>query len=209
MRTLILKLCGDEYDKAKIKKCAEIIRSGGLVAFPTETVYGVGTNALDDAACAGIFAAKNRPAEKALLCHLYSVHQAEEIAYLTDDMRKLIKAFTPGPLTVIAPKKEIIGKIVSAGGSTVGLRFPSNAAAIELMRESGVPIAATSANISSFPAPTSAEQVKEYLNGRIDAILDCGETGSGVASTIVTLDGGIRILREGAVTEREIREVLL
>jgi L-threonylcarbamoyladenylate synthase len=209
LRTLVYKLKGDRTDKARIEKCAAIIRSGGLVAFPTETVYGLGANALDDAACAKIFAAKNRPAEKPLLCHLYSVEQAEEIAYLTDGMRKLIKAFTPGPLTVIAPKREVIGKTVCAGGNTVGLRFPSNKEALDLLRACGVPVAATSANISSFPAPTSAEDVKNYLRGRIDAILDCGVTGSGVASTIVSLEGGLKILREGVITEKQIREVLL
>ena len=209
MRTITYKLKGDTTDRARIEKCASIIRGGGLAAFPTETVYGLGANALDDAACAGIFAAKNRPPEKALLCHLYSIDQAEEIAYLTDDMRKLIRTFTPGPLTVIAPKREVIGNVVSAGGNTVGLRFPSNKEAIELLMACGVPVAATSANISSFPAPTSAEQVREYLNGRIDAILDGGVTGSGVASTIVSLEGGLKILREGVITEKEIREVLL
>ena len=124
-------------------------------------------------------------------------------------MRKLIRAFTPGPLTVIAPKREVIGKTVCAGGNTVGLRFPSNKEALDLLRACGVPVAATSANISSFPAPTSAEDVKNYLRGRIDAILDCGVTGSGVASTIVSLEGGLKILREGVITEKQIREVLL
>ena len=209
MQTKIFKLTGGTDDAAKIAECAELIRRGGTVAFPTETVYGVGANALDDTACAKIFAAKDRPPEKALLLHLYSLDRAEEVAFLTDDMRKLIRAFTPGPLTVIAPKRECIGGVVSANGTTVGLRFPSNREGVAFLRECGVPVAATSANISSFPAPTDAEQVKEYLFGRIDAILDCGRTGSGVASTIVSLENGIKILREGAVTEREIREVLL
>ena len=206
--TRIYKLCGGERDKEYIAECAAIIKNGGLAAFPTETVYGVGANAFDEKACTAVFAAKDRPPEKALLCHLYSLGQAEEIAYLNDDMRALIKAFTPGPLTVIAPKKECIGPVVTAGGNTVGLRFPSNPEAIRFMRACGVPLAATSANISSFPAPTDAETVKKYLYGRIDAILDCGKTGSGVASTIVSLDGGLKILREGAISEKQIREVL-
>ena len=100
MQTKIFKLTGGTDDAAKIAECAELIRRGGTVAFPTETVYGVGANALDETACAKIFAAKDRPPEKALLCHLYSPDQAEETAYLNDDMRALIKAFTPGPLTV-------------------------------------------------------------------------------------------------------------
>lgn len=207
METLIYKLDG-VHDKEYIQKCAEIIKNGGLVAFPTETVYGLGANAYDDEACKKIYTAKNRPSGKALLCHLYSVSQAEEIAYLNEDERKLIERFTPGPLTVIAQKKPCIGDTVSACGDTVGLRFPSNKEALDFMKACGVPIAATSANISDCPPPTDGETVKNYLSGRIDAILDCGRVGSGVASTIISLENGLRILREGSITEDEIRSVL-
>ncbi|MDD4125339.1 MAG: L-threonylcarbamoyladenylate synthase [Eubacteriales bacterium] len=204
MKTIIYKLDGTDNDIKYIKECAEIIRSGGTAAFPTETVYGLGANALDEEACRKIYCAKNRQPDKALLCHLYSVEQAERIAYLTDIERRLIMTFTPGPLTVIARKRDCIGKTVSAGGTTVGLRFPSNRVALLLMREAGIPIAAASANISDLPAPTDAEEVIGYLDGRIDAILDCGKTGSGIASTIISAENGLRIIREGSITEEEI-----
>jgi len=208
VNTRVFVIRGDETDRKAITECAAIIKRGGVVAFPTETVYGVGASAFDEDACLRVFAAKDRPAGKALLCHLYSTDQAEEIAYLTDDMRKLIKAFTPGPLTVIAKKKPCIGRVVSAGGDTVGLRFPSDKNALAFLRACGVPVAATSANISNFPPPTDPAEVTGYLGGRIDALLDCGKTGSGVASTIISLENGLTVLREGAVSEREIREVL-
>lgn len=208
MQTKIYYLDGSQRDIEYIKICGEIIRRGGLVAFPTETVYGLGANAFDEISCANIYKAKNRNPDKPLLCHLYSVNQAEEIAYLTDIERKLITRFTPGPLTVIAKKKDCIGKIVSAGGTTVGLRFPSNQVAINLFREAGVPIAATSANLSDLPPPTDGEKVKEYLFGRVDAILDCGRTGSGIASTIISVENGLKIIREGAITESDIMRVL-
>ncbi len=208
METKVYKLDGSENDIIKIKECASIIKNGGLVAFPTETVYGLGADAYNENACLGIYAAKNRPAEKPLLCHLYSIEQAEEIAYLTDDMRKLIKRFTPGPLTVIAPKKDGVCRTVTAGGETVGLRFPSNKEGQLFMELCGLPLAATSANISELPPPTSGKEVFDYLNGRIDAILDAGTVGSGIASTIVALDDGIKILREGSITKEEIEEAL-
>jgi L-threonylcarbamoyladenylate synthase len=208
MKTVIYKLNGTEEDMRYIKECASIIRSGGTVAFPTETVYGLGANALDDEACLKIYKAKDRPADKALLCHLYSIEQAEQIAYLTDTERMLIKKFTPGPLTVIARKKDCIGRVVTAGGTTVGLRFPSNREALLFMEETGLPLAATSANISTLPAPIDAETVKGYLDGRIDAILDCGKTGSDVASTIISIEDGLKIIREGAISKEEIMRAL-
>ncbi len=208
MKTTVYKLDGSENDIEKINICAGIIKNGGIVAFPTETVYGLGADAYNDVACRNIYKAKNRPAEKPLLCHLYSITQAEETAYLTDDMRKLIGAFTPGPLTVIAPKKDGVCRTVTAGGDTVGLRFPSNREALLFMEACGVPLAATSANISDLPAPTSGDEVMAYLDGRIDALLDAGKVGSGIASTIVTLDNGIKVLREGSITKEEIEEAL-
>ncbi|MEG1742949.1 MAG: L-threonylcarbamoyladenylate synthase, partial [Clostridia bacterium] len=126
MNTKIFKITESSPDIAVLTECAQIIKNGGLVAFPTETVYGLGANALLDEACKKIFVAKNRPQEKALLCHVYDLEMAETIAVLNDKAKKLIAAFTPGPLTVIVPKKDCIGNVVSAGMDTVGLRFPSN-----------------------------------------------------------------------------------
>ncbi len=208
MKTLIYKLDGTDGDKKHINECAAILRAGGIVAFPTETVYGLGANALDEEACLKIYEAKRRRPDKALLCHLYSAKQAEQIAYLTDAERNLIMRFTPGPLTVIARKRDVVNSVVSAGLATVGLRFPSNREALLLMEETGLPIAASSANISDQPAPTDAEEVIRYFDGKIDAILDCGRTGGGIASTIISLENGLEIIRKGPISDEEIRRAM-
>lgn len=208
MTTKIYKMSEHSPDEAMLRECAEIIKNGGMVAFPTETVYGLGANALDDEACKKIYQAKMRPQDKALLCHVYGIEMAERIAVLDERARKLISRFTPGPLTVIVPKKPCIGAVVSAGMDTVGLRFPSNNISQLLIKYAGVPIAAPSANISSYPAPTDGRQTIEYLDGRIDAIIDGGTTEIGISSTIVSLVGEPKILRLGAVSEEEIKSVL-
>ncbi len=208
MNTRIYNVNEDFPDIKPLRECAHIIKTGGLVAFPTETVYGLGANALSDSSCEKIYIAKSRPQDKALLCHIVGLDMAEEIGFLTDDARRLIKKFTPGPLTVIVKKKNCIGSVVSAGMDTVGLRFPANNIAKELIRLSGVPIAATSANISSFPSPKSGAETIENLNGRTDAIIDGGITSVGVESTIISLVGEPKILRQGAISENEILEAL-
>ncbi len=208
MNTKIFEIAEDAPDTKKLAQCADIIKKGGLVAFPTETVYGLGANALDDGACEKIYQAKMRPQDKALLCHVCDVEMAESIAVLNENARKLIDRFTPGPLTVIVKKKDCIGKVVSAGMDTVGLRFPSNNIARKLISLAGVPIAAPSANISSFPPPTDGKQTIENLNGRVDAIIDGGATSVGVESTIVLLVGEPKILRHGAISDADIEEVL-
>ncbi len=208
METKIYNISELQPDEALLVECAAIIKSGGLVAFPTETVYGLGANALNDAACAKIYQAKMRPQDKALLCHVCGMEMAEEIAVLDDRARKLIKRFTPGPLTVIVPKRPCIGSVVSAGMDTVGLRFPSNPISMALIRLAGVPIAAPSANISSFPPPTTGKQTIENLNGRVDAIIDGGATSVGVESTIVSLIGDVKILRHGAISDSDVMEAL-
>ena len=195
-------------EREDLVAAAQCLRSGGLVAFPTETVYGLGGNGLDPLAAKKIYEAKMRPQDKALLCHICGIEMAEEIAVLNDTARKLIARFTPGPLTVIVPKKQCIGKVVSAGMETVGLRFPSNRICMELIRIAGVPIAAPSANISSFPPPTTGTQTIENLNGRVDAIIDGGATAVGIESTIISLVGKPVILRHGAVSDDEIAEAL-
>lgn len=208
MNTKIYTMSETTPDMKMLAECADIIKKSGLVAFPTETVYGLGANALDDNACKKIYEAKMRPQDKALLCHICGIEMAEEIAVLNDTARKLIARFTPGPLTVIVPKKQCIGKVVSAGMETVGLRFPSNRICMELIRIAGVPIAAPSANISSFPPPTTGTQTIENLNGRVDAIIDGGATAVGIESTIISLVGKPVILRHGAVSDDEIAEAL-
>lgn len=208
MNTKIYTISETQPDEALLSECAQIIKDGGLVAFPTETVYGLGANALDDAACAKIYEAKMRPQDKALLCHVCGVEMAEKIAFLDDRARRLISRFTPGPVTVIVPKKPCIGNVVSAGMDTVGLRFPSNSISMKLIELAGVPIAAPSANISSFPPPTDGKQTIENLNGRVDAIIDGGATSVGVESTIVSLVGDVKILRHGAISDDKIMEAL-
>ena len=148
-----------------------------------------------------------------LLLEQLKVEYGDQPVYLSvvpgnDTARKLIARFTPGPLTVIVPKKQCIGKVVSAGMETVGLRFPSNRICMELIRIAGVPIAAPSANISSFPPPTTGTQTIENLNGRVDAIIDGGATAVGIESTIISLVGKPVILRHGAVSDDEIAEAL-
>ncbi|MBR6506417.1 MAG: threonylcarbamoyl-AMP synthase [Clostridia bacterium] len=189
--------------------CADILTAGGIAVFPTETVYGVGANVFDKKAIDRLYTAKCRPKEKALLCHLYSVEQAGEIGYLDDTAKALIKAFTPGPLTVIVKKKPCIGDNVTSGMDTVGLRFPSNNVFLALAKKCGFPIAATSANISGEASPAEAESVMRSLGDRVDAIIDSGLTSVGVPSTIISLtESKPVILRQGAVTETMIKEVI-
>lgn len=191
-----------------IKQCADIIKSGGVVVFPTETVYGVGADAFNDKAVKDIYFAKKRPPKKPLLCHCGSIRQAEQIAYLNDDARRLIEAFTPGPLSVIVKKKSSISDTVTSNGDTVGLRFPSNKIFLRLSEYAGCPIAATSANISGNISAKNGDEVIKELFGRVDAIIDAGDTEYGLESTIVSLVGKAKIIRQGAVGRKEIEEVI-
>ena len=196
-------------DAESIGICADILKDGGIAVFPTETVYGVGADVFNEKAVERLYTAKCRPKEKALLCHLYSVEQAGEIGYLDDTAKALIKAFTPGPLTVIVKKKPRIGDNVTSGMDTVGLRFPSNNVFLSLAKQCGFPIAATSANISGEASPAEAESVMRSLGDRVDAIIDSGLTPVGVPSTIISLaENKPVILRRGSVTEDMIKEVI-
>ncbi|HAN21828.1 MAG TPA: threonylcarbamoyl-AMP synthase [Clostridiales bacterium] len=206
--TVVYKLDEKNPDINIIKICAKKIKDGGVVCFPTETVYGVGANAFDKKAVADIYYAKERPMQKPLLCHVYSLEQAMEIAYLTDEAKLLISKFTPGPLTVIVKKKEGIPDIVTASGDTVGLRFPSNAIFSLSAREAGCPIAATSANLSGNISAKNGEEVIKELFGRVDIIIDAGNTEYGLESTIISLLGEPKILRQGAVSRECIERVI-
>ncbi len=206
--TRIYKMSENLIDANAIRACADIIRRGGLVVFPTETVYGIGCNAYNEEAIKRLYEAKERPANKPLLAHLYSISQAEDISYLDTRSRKLIKKYTPGPLTLIVRKKIGIPDIMTSGEATVGLRFPSNPVGLAFMQECGVPIAATSANISGNGASITGEDAARELMGRVDAIIDCGPSSIGVASTIVSMIGKPKILREGAFDKKELDEIL-
>lgn len=186
---------------------SHIIQSGGLVVFPTETVYGLGANAYDASAVMGIFKAKGRPSDNPLIVHVSKPEDAENFAYTTTLFYKLAKAFMPGPLTVILKKRSNIPASVTAGLDTVGVRCPSHETAHRLLSLCKVPVAAPSANLSGRPSPTKVTHVIEDMNGRVDAIIDGGECEYGLESTVVlpTGEDSLKILRPGAVTADALR----
>ena len=201
MDTLIKKISPLEIDVEAISKAASIIREGGLVVFPTETVYGLGGNGLNSDAAKKIYAAKGRPSDNPLIIHISTPEEAEKYCYTNEYYYKLAKAFMPGPLTVILPKRDIIPLSVTGGLDTVAVRCPSHPIARALIKEAGLPIAAPSANISGRPSPTCARFVIEDMDGRVDMIIDGGECDIGLESTIVKLeDGKAILLRPGAIT---------
>ena len=209
MKTEYIKVTPDSTEA--LSRAGEIIRRGGLVAFPTETVYGLGGNALDPTAAEKIFAAKGRPGDNPLIVHVADPAEAESFAYTNETYRKLCEKFAPGPLTIILPKREAVPYSVTGGLDTVAVRCPSNPVANALIRAAGVPIAAPSANISGAPSPTSAQHVLHDMNGRIDMILDGGECDIGVESTVISLDAdgmGCTVLRPGEIIPRELCTVV-
>ncbi|MBR6411435.1 MAG: threonylcarbamoyl-AMP synthase [Clostridia bacterium] len=184
-----------------LDEAGRILREGGLVVFPTETVYGLGGNALDASASQKIYAAKGRPSDNPLIVHIAKPEDAERFAIVSDAYRVLASAFMPGPLTVILPKKDIVPVQTTGGLSSVAIRCPSHPVAHALIEASGVPIAAPSANLSGKPSPTCADDVAEDMDGRVDLILDGGPSEIGLESTIVSLLGPVpTLLRPGAVT---------
>lgn len=211
MKTEFLKMTGNTAeDEPLLCRAACVIRNGGLVAIPTETVYGLAGSALIAESAERIFAAKGRPADNPLIVHIAEPAEAESYAVTSDIYYALAKRFMPGPLTVILPKKDIIPSAVTAGMDTVALRCPSNKVAHRLIVLSGHPIAAPSANRSGIPSPTRAEHVLEDMDGRIDMILDGGECEIGLESTVVKPDAdgrGVTILRPGAITADMLAEV--
>ncbi len=191
----------NEISDTTLARAGEILRSGGLVVFPTETVYGLGANALDASAAEKIYAAKGRPSDNPLIVHIASPADAKKYAVTGEEYEKIATAFMPGPITVIMPKHECIPHTVTGGGNTVGLRCPENAVARALIEKAGVPVAAPSANISGKPSPTSAEHVRGDLDGKVDMIIDGGECTFGLESTIVKIENGkVTLLRPGAIT---------
>ncbi|HOM97712.1 MAG TPA: L-threonylcarbamoyladenylate synthase, partial [Acetomicrobium sp.] len=187
-------------DVEVIKLAAEKIRERGLVAFPTETVYGLGANALDEEAVRKIFLAKGRPQDNPLIVHVASLEAAQRIAYCSQRALNLMKAFWPGPLTLVMKSKEIVPKITSGGLDTVAIRMPSHPVALALIEKSGIPIAAPSANTSGRPSPTNAEAVYDDLGDKIDVILDSGPTDVGVESTVIDVTGErVVLLRPGGL----------
>ena len=208
MTTIFESITDIESSKSKesIKLAAEIIKNGGLVVFPTETVYGLGGNGLDAEAAKKIYAAKGRPSDNPLIIHIAQPEEAEKYCFTNEYFYRLAKAFMPGPLTVILPKRDIIPSSVTGGLDTVAIRVPSHEIARALIKEAGIPIAAPSANISGRPSPTKASYVAEDMNGRVDMIIDGGDCEIGLESTIIKLEGGKAILlRPGAITSDALK----
>lgn len=196
----------EDYD-AELREAAEVIRRGGLVAFPTETVYGLGASALMSEGAEKIYSAKGRPSDNPLIIHVSSVEDFEKWCNIDSPrtFNRLAENFLPGPITIIQKKKEIIPDTVTAGLDTVAVRFPSHPVARRLIELAGVPIAAPSANLSGSPSPTSADHVIKDLWGKVDVIIDGGECQVGLESTIVMLkDDSLTLLRPGGVTLEEL-----
>ncbi|WP_295156911.1 L-threonylcarbamoyladenylate synthase [uncultured Ruminococcus sp.] len=201
------KLLG--IDENSVNTAAELIKAGEVVGIPTETVYGLGANAFDEEAVRKIFAAKGRPADNPLIVH---VSDFDEISPLVTEIpalaKKCAEKFWPGPLTMIMPKSDKIPMVTSGGLDTVGIRMPSNKIARAIIKASGCPIAAPSANLSGSPSPTTAQHVFADMNGRIPAIVDGGACGVGVESTVISFEGdGIRLLRPGFVSVEDLKEI--
>ena len=194
----------------ELKEAARILHSGGLVAFPTETVYGLGGNALDEDAARKIYAAKGRPSDNPLIAHVSCVEEVEPLVKeIPEAGRKLMEAFWPGPLTMIFPKSEKVPYGTTGGLDTVAIRMPDDPVANRLIALAGVPVAAPSANTSGRPSPTTADHVWQDMNGRIDMIIDGGPVGIGVESSIVDVSSAVpAVLRPGAITMEMLEEVL-
>jgi L-threonylcarbamoyladenylate synthase len=210
MKTEIIKISDLGALDSTLKGAAEVIRNGGLVVFPTETVYGLGGDATNPNAAKKIFTAKGRPKDNPLIIHLADYRDAEKYTYTTELYYKLAERFMPGPLTVILRSRDIIPKETRGGLDTVAVRCPSNPIASALIRLSGVPIAAPSANLSGSPSPTSASHVIEDMNGRVDVIIDGGSSDFGLESTIVKIndDGSLTLLRPGQITVNDLKRVV-
>lgn len=216
MDTKIFKINPDNIDDTamlQLKECAEIIKKGGLVCMPTETVYGLGANAYDSVAVSNIFKAKGRPSDNPLIVHISNYDMLELIvkeSFLQKGtMTALGDRFWPGPLTMIAPKTNIIPAAVSGGLDTVGVRYPNHPIAAALIKLAGVPIAAPSANLSGKPSPTCFEHVRDDMMGRVDVIIDGGDCSVGVESTVLDITGSVpNILRPGAVTLADVNSVI-
>lgn len=207
MDTLLLQNTNDDINTA-----VKILQNGGIVAIPTETVYGLAANALNGKAVAKIFKAKNRPMDNPLIVHIseFSDIQKYNLAKeVPETARLLAEHFWPGPLTIIVKRTEVIPNEVSAGLDTVAIRMPSHRLANELIKKADTPLAAPSANLSGSPSPTLANHVLKDLRGKIDAVIDGGESEVGVESTVITLVTDVpRVLRPGGITVEQLKEVL-
>ncbi len=207
--TRVVKVDPARPDVGLLKEVADVAREGGLVAFPTETVYGLGTNAFIERAVRRVFEVKRRPPDNPVSVLVSSTDQVEELGYVNDVARALIDSFFPGPITVVIWSKREVPEIVTAGTGKVAVRMPDHPIALKIVELSEVPLATPSANISGKPSPTKAEHVIQDLMGRVDVIVDGGETGIGIESTVVdTTTSPPRVIRPGAIPVEEIEDVI-
>ena len=199
-----------EKDFAKLEEPAKIIKDGGIVIFPTETVYGIGANGLNAEAVKKIYDLKKRPLSKPINLLVNSIEMIEKVAKdITPLEYAIIKEFFPGPLTIILQKKDVVPDIVTANGTTVGVRMPANEIALELIKKAGVPLATSSANISDRPSKTNIKDVMSDFSEGVDCCIDGGESKIGIASTIVQVINGVpHILRQGTITEEQINRLI-
>lgn len=205
MQTKVIKITDPQVAETDLQEAANILREGGLVVFPTETVYGLGGNGLSHEAAEKIYAAKGRPSNNPLIIHVHDPHEADKYAFAGDLYNRLAAAFMPGPLTVILPKRDCIPYATTGGLDTVAVRCPDHPIAHALLKVCDFPVAAPSANLSGKPSPTVAEHVIADLSGRVDMIIDGGESDIGLESTIVKIDHDkdgeyLTLLRPGAIT---------
>lgn len=210
MQTKVIKINPINPEKSKIKIAARIIQRGETVAFPTETVYGLGADALNDKAVKKIFKAKGRPIDNPLIIHIADKKEVYTLAKkVPKEAEILIENFWPGPLTIIFKKSQIIPKITTAGLDTIAIRMPANKIALSLIKEAKMPIAAPSANLSGKPSPTCAQHVIDDLYGKINILINGGETDIGIESSVIDLTAKVpTLLRPGRVTIEELRKVL-
>jgi L-threonylcarbamoyladenylate synthase len=210
MKTIMLEVNPVELDTTKIQIAADIIQRGGLVAFPTETVYGLGADALNPLAVSALFKAKKRPLDNPPIVHVYRIEEVcDLVGGLPEKASFLIKKFWPGPLTIIFKRSTKVPDVTVAGLDTIAIRMPSHPIALALIKQSNCSIAAPSANLSGRPSPTTAKHVFEDLNGRIDAIIDGGPTEIGIESTVIDISVNPPILlRPGGTPLEELKKVL-
>ena len=210
MNTIISKIDINDIDKNEIKKQSKLLAEGKTVIFPTETVYGLGANALDEDAVKKIYEAKGRPSDNPLIVHIYDKEEVYNLAKNINEKAEIIMdKFWPGPITIILNKKEIVPYRTSGGLETVAVRMPSHLIAREIIKEAGVPVAAPSANISGRPSPTKADHVYEEMKGRVSGIVLGGDCNFGLESTVldVTTETPM-ILRPGSITKEELEDVI-
>ncbi len=209
METELIKISSLKDNAEDLRRAADCIKHGGLVAFPTETVYGLGGDGLNDEAAGKIYAAKGRPSDNPLILHINDQKMLTKVVKeVTPMAKKIMTAFCPGPVTLILPKADVVPRSVTGGLDTVAVRMPDNDVVRQLIKLSGTPIAGPSANISGRPSPTTAQAVYHDLRGRIDMILDDGACEFGVESTIVDCTEDVpTILRPGAITKEMLEEI--